>query len=602
MIAALALLAALVLGVSAAPTPDSKVVQNITIIVPEGSTTYSNTEILCTPTQWEDILVFFLVNYVTHALTVVVLPGEGPGSHLTNALTSLLFPAFGAYRGLRAIFVGYETVKKKFGDQSSEEEKDLRKARRAGALCMIVRSSDWVPRDGDEIVDNVLRVEAHEPSHEPSASPVALGKQKENGVYVTEHQVGSPMDDDQGLLAGASHIEMSSIAVSDSTPEVNLYTYPVPWTYSRQECPDTVGSRTIRCAPADLEPGYSIIMLPSCTPVRELPHDDATDRIASAYDSIKVLVALGQAILATRTLYQTRGNQLDRYGYASFGLTVAPYAVMSIINLLGALSRPDYDAVYLVGSPTMIEERRRKGLDGYYDGTVGEVYQADTAIHLSKYSTAAGMSFVGSSVKFELAADGLYARYNSSTSSEHYNRKHPEILVKVNTEPPSFPLKRESLFIPSMPPIAYNRTDPTRLDAQLLSNNLYALDKPRWPQRILPRSTRYLERSRNLSFLISLTPLMPIGILSRFRAGESTIVQRAITMLWLAWGSFIGYLVAEFGKKDTVGVKVKGKWKTSSVLGRAVWLLLAGSPAVAGMVVVGSMLKEYGTCIKLPGT
>jgi hypothetical protein len=513
---------------------------------------------------------------------------------LTNALTSLLFPAFGAYRGLRAIFVGYETIKKKFGDQSSEEEQDLRKARRAGALCMIVRSSDWVPRDGDEIHENVLRVQPHEPS--ASTSSAASGKHKKDGVHVTEHEVGSStMDDDQSLLAGASHIEISSTAVSDSTPEINLHTYPVPWTYSRQECPDTVGSRTVRCAPSDLEPGYSIIMLPPCTPVRELPQDDATDRIASAYDSIKVLVALGQAILAIRTLYQTRGNQINRYGYASFGLTVAPYAIMSIINLLGALSRPDYDAVYLVGSPTMIEERKRKGLDDYYDGIVGEVYQPDTTIHLSKYSTADGMSFVESPVKFESTVDGLYARYKSSTSAE-------ETLVKVNTsQPPSFPLQKQSLFIPSMAPIAYNRTDPTRLDAQLLANNPYALDKPRWPQRILPRSTRYLERSRNLSFLISLTPLIPIGVLSHFRAGESTRLQRAITMLWLAWGSIIGYLVAEFGKKDTVGVKVKGKWKASSIAGRAVWLLLAGSPAVAGMVVVGSMLKEYGTCIKLPG-
>ncbi|OCK87848.1 uncharacterized protein K441DRAFT_670173 [Cenococcum geophilum 1.58] len=591
MISALALL---IFGVSAAPTPDSKLLQNITIAVPEGSTNHGNKEILCTPAQWEDILVFFLVNYVAHALTVVVLPGEGPVSHLTNALTSLLFPAFGAYRGLRAIFVGYETIKKKFGDQSSEEEQDLRKARRAGALCMIVRSSDWVPRDGDEIHENVLRVQPHEPS--ASASSAASGKHKKDGVYVTEHEVGSStVDDDQGLLAGTSHIEISSIAVSDSTPEINLHTYPVPWTYSRQECPDTIGSRTVRCAPSDLEPGYSIIMLPPCTPVRELPQDDATDRIASAYDSIKVLVALGQAILAIRTLYQTRGNQIDRYGYASFGLTVAPYAIMSIINLLGALSRPDYDAVYLVGSPTMIEERRRKGLDGYYDGIVGEVYQPDTTIHLSKYSTADGMSFVESPVKFESTVDGLYARYKSSTLAE-------ETLVKVNTsQPPSFPLQKQSLFIPSMAPIAYNRRDPTRLDAQLLSNNPYALDKPRWPQRILPRSTRYLERSRSLSFLISLTPLIPIGVLSHFRAGESTRLQRAITMLWLAWGSFIGYLVAEFGKKDTVGVKVKGRWKASSIAGRAVWMLLAGSPAVAGMVVVGSMLKEYGTCIKLPG-
>jgi hypothetical protein len=584
-----------------APAPET--LSNITIALPEGATNHGNEKIVCTPASWEDILIFFLVNYVAHALTVVVLPGEGPVSHLTNALTSLLFPAFGAYRGLRAIFVGYETIKKKIGDQSSKEEKeeekeqeqDLRKARRAGALCMIVRAGNWVPRDGDEIHENVLLVQ---PSQNRSVSTVSqlFSKGKIDGIYTIEQEVDSSSYE-EGSLMGATCTEMSHIPISQLPPtELDLHTYPVPWTYSRQECPDSIGSRTVRCAPFELAPGYAMVMVPPCTPVQKLPTDKATDRIASAYDSIKGLVALGQAILAVRTLYETRGNQIDEYGYAAFGLTVAPYAIMSVINLLGALSRPDYDAVYLVGSSIMKEERERKGLKGYYDGVVGAVCPPNTTIGLSEYSTADEMAFLKSTVKFELKEDGLYARYTSSSPAA------VETLVKVNTsQSPSFPLQKQTLCVPSMTPIKYHPTDPTYRDKQLLSNNSYALQDPRWPQRILPRSTRYLERSRNLSFLISLTPLIPIGILSQFRAGGSTVLQRAITMIWLAWGSFIGYLVAEFGTNDTVGVKVKGKWKASSIARRAVWLLLAGSPAVAGMAVVGMMLKEYGTCVMLPG-
>ena len=34
-------------------------------------------------------------------------------------------------------------------------------------------------------------------------------------------------------------------------------------------------------------------------------------------------------------------------------------------------------------------------------------------------------------------------------------------------------------------------------------------------------------------------------------------------------------------------MKVKGKWRASSIAGRAVWLLLVDSPAVARIVVVG---------------
>jgi hypothetical protein len=46
-------------------------------------------------------------------------------------------------------------------------------------------------------------------------------------------------------------------------------------------------------------------------------------------------------------LSRTR-DQVQQYGYAAFGLTVVPYALMSIINLLGNLMLPGYPVRILV--------------------------------------------------------------------------------------------------------------------------------------------------------------------------------------------------------------------------------------------------------------
>ena len=399
--------------------------ENITIILPSGTTQHGNPDLICTPANHNDIIYFFFVNYATHAMTTVVLPSEGWESYLTNALASLLFPSFGAYRGLRAIFVGYVTIRKRFKSekweqvdsetlnnrQKASQARDLQKARRASALCMIVRSSDWVPEDGDVIQENVLLVEGS------GAKPILKNDKKKEAEY-TEVNLGpgSHNDDQTPLMLKSSDLKIETSSLSPSispsstfgddsliVPEVRLHTYQTPWTYCRKRQPDSVGSRTIRCAPARLAPGYTTVMLPPCTPIRNLPNDASIERINSNYDIMRSLAALFQAILSIQTLYETRGDQINLYGFAPFGLTVAPYAIMSLVNLLGALSRPKYDAVYLVGSPVMVEERRRKGLEGYYDGVVGEVLEPDIENRQSFVNgfTDDGNFFIKSRVRFQ---------------------------------------------------------------------------------------------------------------------------------------------------------------------------------------------------------
>ncbi|KAK4129797.1 hypothetical protein N657DRAFT_630604 [Parathielavia appendiculata] len=80
-------------------------------------------------------------------------------------------------------------------------------------------------------------------------------------------------------------------------------------------------------------------------------------RLTSSYDLIKRCVSLVQAIWAIFTAYRARGDQLEQYGYAAFGLTVVPYAVMSIINLTAQILNPDYPCMFVIETPTLARAR-----------------------------------------------------------------------------------------------------------------------------------------------------------------------------------------------------------------------------------------------------
>ncbi len=114
--------------------------ENITFVVPAGSENHGNPKLLCTPTQWTDIVTFFFANFVAHAATVQSVPGEPVLSVTINIVVALIFPASGIIRALRAIY--------RFAVFAGTP---LKTAARAKALCTVVRTSDWIPQTGDEV-------------------------------------------------------------------------------------------------------------------------------------------------------------------------------------------------------------------------------------------------------------------------------------------------------------------------------------------------------------------------------------------------------------------------------------------------------------------
>jgi hypothetical protein len=121
------------------------ILRNYTITVPEGTTDHNDPNLLCTPSGWQDIIIFYLGNYIAHVATIISLPGESASSKIRVSLASLLFPVSGLMRGCVTILT-----------YASFGKTDLQKAARAGALCMVVRNQDWRLEPGDIVSDAYL--------------------------------------------------------------------------------------------------------------------------------------------------------------------------------------------------------------------------------------------------------------------------------------------------------------------------------------------------------------------------------------------------------------------------------------------------------------
>ena len=83
--------------------------------------------------------------------------------------------------------------------------------------------------------------------------------------------------------------------------------------------------------------------------------------------------------------------------------------------------------------------------------------------------------------------------------------------------------------------------------------------------------------------IIGLVSIAIIGGLSHFDAGHSTIAQRVWIMTWLAFGWYMGRCIHH-----------------ETVLTERI-MAVYGAPAIGGFVVVGQMLRSYGSCIEIGG-
>jgi hypothetical protein len=112
--------------------------ENFTIPAPNGTTNHGNPNLICTPTSWFSLFIFFATNYLAHAVTVKQLPGEQTSQYIFVVLAAVFFPYCGLPRAIESI------TRRAIFFRGSE----LQTACRAGALCVVVRSHNWKPARG----------------------------------------------------------------------------------------------------------------------------------------------------------------------------------------------------------------------------------------------------------------------------------------------------------------------------------------------------------------------------------------------------------------------------------------------------------------------
>ncbi|RYP81204.1 hypothetical protein DL769_002096 [Monosporascus sp. CRB-8-3] len=310
-----------------------------------GYSHHGNCNLLCAPASWSDVLIFFLANYAAHAATVVTLPGESPFDTIRGMIIALVFPSSGVIKAIRVIATGAQTA-----------PTTLRAAARAGALCIVIKESEIKHERGEPLDSNFLKfLEALIVKTETDSNDMDRRNPENSVGRGTELGDQPPLSDkaEKGTRSTGRRDEEHRI---ESDPELAAQ-------------PEFRAQRELRPIMAEkvhglqtLPVGYTLVVL---YPDAEFEIDPQLDStwplslvkvpsgprfvLASNYNVLKILASIVQLLFGMSTLYRARGDQVDRFGYVAFGLTVAPYAWMSLLNLVGNLVSPQYPAKFLVG-------------------------------------------------------------------------------------------------------------------------------------------------------------------------------------------------------------------------------------------------------------
>lgn len=71
-------------------------------------------------------------------------------------------------------------------------------------------------------------------------------------------------------------------------------------------------------------------------------------KLSCNYSILQAVAAILQIVYSSLELYEASARQIPKYGYASYSLTVIPYIVMSLANLLATICEPQYPSMFLV--------------------------------------------------------------------------------------------------------------------------------------------------------------------------------------------------------------------------------------------------------------
>lgn len=540
----------------------------------------------CNPTQWYDICWFFFANYILHALSVRSLPGENFYSATVFKLCCLLIPYTGLRRGLCLI--------SRAGNLAGN---DLQAAARANALCMVIRKPEWMPHIGDEISGCQLEVPSIEADGAPTSNPP---KDKDNYELEPAGTVESGSSCDQGhsrennelqvqitdlyspplcngLVDRISRVVVETHRFQSKTPSCNLVDNH---SFKIQGRCELVAGYALAYIPPDMKVYPRISSASNIASAGLFSKDRCSQtRLASAHDFPRILFSITQTVSGAYALYRARGSQIERYGYAAFGLTVLPFIIVSLINLLASFLTSEYETVFLVHSSLMDEMTDRGGIS---DGAVGTIHApVRDERHTPIFGREARMKKSGIRVVFGGSEDSLTCHESTNQSGE------PESYVVRPWMTSGLPERSRRKFRPSWPVWGTPTVSkpPSRVSVK---SKISIPSHPPFDRLPLPPSQDFLNTLSVILLVIAVAaPYIVIGILSHFKSNQATGIQTNFTLTWLILGQVQGYIVGDVEKLTG---------KKSVLKGLLCVFLCYGSYCLCALVAVAQEMIEFGTC------
>lgn len=335
----------------------------------------------------------------------------------------------------------------------------------------------------------------------------------------------------------------------------------------------------------------AVIQIPQRTDISPDQNTASTTRnaanpgiVSGSFSIPKALVAIFQLFYAISTLYRSISTEMNKYGYAAFSLSVLPYAIMSLFNLLGGLLTPEYSALTMVHSDVMDEAIKRGAqFDGVMGGLVSVADQTTAKIKVLPPITKDQDS---SSSRFSYTQDKETNEFPVIIAEVYRNPSMPPFIAGTNVsttmleEGSDIPHLPATILVPTHSKFRRIKTYLTDLDTNVTF--LTDLNVSTFKGYSEPKPFYYTTHLACLLYGGLVFGI--IGGISKFERGESTYSQRVWLMLWYSWGIVMGI------------VRQDRTYKEYSSVGLLITTFAFCAPAIGGLVVVGQMMKAYGTC------
>ena len=299
------------------------------------------------------------------------------------------------------------------------------------------------------------------------------------------------------------------------------------------------------------EPSVSLTVVPPS--VKVVPNCEMTRvHLSCSNGLLKSATAVVQLLFACLTLYRTKGDQVGMYGYAAFGLTVIPYAIMSILNLTANLLTSEYPMLFMVQSDGMRQYQLGHSKP-QYDGTVGTIVPKNARTDNSGF-------YATISARNIQRKEGKWQGMVQIPEDYVEDQSDGELEVLVST-------------------FGRHETTPTFDRTQRIRNGVVIA----------------------IGIASLVTPYVLIAIFSHgFETGtESTPLPRYFVLCWLMTGQVVGAIWGSAGHKDSKAGNIffENKLGTKRGYFSLLCLVVVITPAVGGFVVVGLMIKQFGSCV-----